>query len=712
MYNYNTGPDGCKAINLEPVMKFIDRGPWLSHISSMKSENLKLKGILPYLLSICLAGISSLITACLSPESSGPIQVLLMASIGFIFHLGFIQGAAFFRKISIPLSFIILLFYELLMAFSLVQLIYAGMFNEFINLSTWLFILDDLKYFIRLISYGHVFTMIAAGFIVLTAAIILNYHLIIKNNNIKKSLYPDTLKRRLPLLLILMTAFISLQFIVYSLIQKEMIPSKTYAAGAACIFIFITGFLAPLSLKLRVTGLAPMLLLYIIFAGFTMKGKMAAPAGFEVSLSHLLFTSLHVKAKGIPDMAPDPGIHGKNMAGIAKIRPGYNLLIIINDSLRHDHFRISGYHRNTEGEMGTWFRDWFHFSRTFSTSNNTSLAAPTLFTGAGTEKGRSFLQNAPRLWDYFTADVHTFFISSESLGWKGFDRFIDTGRLDYTWDSVRGKYGMHGRFDDSAAFERLLEHIAGIKGTFAGIWHNSYAHYPYESEKKSKRYLPESVDRNSRDQFINRYDNSLVHLSEKISRLFTFMKSSGLYDRTVIIFTSDHGESLGEKGIYYHGKSLYPGEIRVPLLIHIPEGLLGSLTKNELDNFRANRDRITSTIDILPTVLHLLDRNREKRNTHFTGMSFGKSLFNEHEPGRMVLSSECIYGYVCLSSSYAFINNDMYYMINRSDDGWNRRLYLHSKDPGLTHEVKEKDIIDRAEEEIKTGFPGLSKGFR
>lgn len=69
------------------------------------------------------------------------------------------------------------------------------------------------------------------------------------------------------------------------------------------------------------------------------------------------------------------------------------------------------------------------------------------------------------------------------------------------------------------------------------------------------------------------YDDCLAALDEQIGRLMDELKKRGELDKTLVILTADHGESLGEHGLFSHGMSLYRPEIHVPLLVLDPSGL-------------------------------------------------------------------------------------------------------------------------------------------
>lgn len=88
------------------------------------------------------------------------------------------------------------------------------------------------------------------------------------------------------------------------------------------------------------------------------------------------------------------------------------------------------------------------------------------------------------------------------------------------------------------------------------------------------------------------YDDSIRGVDAGIGEFFDKLKSLGLYDKSLIIITSDHGELFGEHGQFLH-EHVYEGAARVPLLIRFPKGEHAG---------RRVRDMV-SLIDLAPTVL-------------------------------------------------------------------------------------------------------------
>jgi choline-sulfatase len=97
-----------------------------------------------------------------------------------------------------------------------------------------------------------------------------------------------------------------------------------------------------------------------------------------------------------------------------------------------------------------------------------------------------------------------------------------------------------------------------------------------------------------RSRFGSGYDGELQYIDEQVGTFCGFLRQSGLFDKSLIVVTSDHGESLGEHGERTHGYFIYQSTLWVPLIIHWP---VGSGT------FPALVDEPASLMDVAPTIL-------------------------------------------------------------------------------------------------------------
>jgi hypothetical protein len=72
---------------------------------------------------------------------------------------------------------------------------------------------------------------------------------------------------------------------------------------------------------------------------------------------------------------------------------------------------------------------------------------------------------------------------------------------------------------------------------------------------------------------LNRYDESILAWDAAFGDLQHDLETRGLLENTLIIVTSDHGESFGERGLFNHGHSLYREQVDIPLVLSWPAGI-------------------------------------------------------------------------------------------------------------------------------------------
>jgi arylsulfatase A-like enzyme len=89
------------------------------------------------------------------------------------------------------------------------------------------------------------------------------------------------------------------------------------------------------------------------------------------------------------------------------------------------------------------------------------------------------------------------------------------------------------------------------------------------------------------------YDGSIRGLDTEMGRLVERLKGLGLDDRTLVVFTADHGEEFLDHGRTFHGQSVYGELTQVPLMMRWPGALPAGRVVND----------VVQTIDIMPTLL-------------------------------------------------------------------------------------------------------------
>jgi hypothetical protein len=107
-----------------------------------------------------------------------------------------------------------------------------------------------------------------------------------------------------------------------------------------------------------------------------------------------------------------------------------------------------------------------------------------------------------------------------------------------------------------------------------------------------------SLDEADARHIIHAYDGGIRSMDAGFGALIAYLERRDLLARSIVIFTSDHGEELGEHGqMGRHSHALYDEVLRVPLIIRLPQAKrAGTVVERQVRG-----------IDVLPTVLDLLD---------------------------------------------------------------------------------------------------------
>ena len=114
--------------------------------------------------------------------------------------------------------------------------------------------------------------------------------------------------------------------------------------------------------------------------------------------------------------------------------------------------------------------------------------------------------------------------------------------------------------------------------------------------------------------FNDAYASGVERLDDTFGKFIAFLKEHRLYDDSIIVVTSDHGESLGEMGRESHVTNVTPEVIDVPLLIHLPEWEKSGMTWDT--------EAVVTVHDITPTLYYLLGHRSLQR-----GPMLGHPLF-------------------------------------------------------------------------------------
>ncbi len=334
-----------------------------------------------------------------------------------------------------------------------------------------------------------------------------------------------------------------------------------------------------------------------------------------------------------------------------------NVILIVLDTLRPDHLSCYGYERETSPNLDAFCRDAARFEHCYSTANWTVPGHASIFTGRyvvshgahkelpGSVEGDSSIENP--FFCFPLPEVEA--TLAEILGGAGYRTAgfvsnhacvtsvfgLDQGleildaRPPYTYHTVPltilGKLELFSdRIGPYQVRFRIAENINGMVFDWLDGEHSAEkpfflfinymdTHDPYFPPPPYQDLFPGriedfradihrfgeehgSVTDRQREHLVSQYDGEIAYLDAELGRLFERLKREGLYESSIIVVTSDHGEHLGEHDLYGHSLGLYDPVTKVPLMVKPPSGF----------TFDPEVGSPVQTIDILPTVLSLI----------------------------------------------------------------------------------------------------------
>ena len=107
-----------------------------------------------------------------------------------------------------------------------------------------------------------------------------------------------------------------------------------------------------------------------------------------------------------------------------------------------------------------------------------------------------------------------------------------------------------------------------------------------------------SITPAERDNLISQYDGAIAYVDSNLGVLILELKRLGVFDNTLIVIASDHGEAFGERNLMEHWVSVYQNQVHVALVIKYPHQRQQRLVATRV-----------SQVDVLPTVLRSVGLN-------------------------------------------------------------------------------------------------------
>ncbi len=309
-----------------------------------------------------------------------------------------------------------------------------------------------------------------------------------------------------------------------------------------------------------------------------------------------------------------------------------NIILVMVDTLRADHLSCYGSHAvetpalcSLATEGGTIFNAFSHASWTKpSTASLLTSLLPSTH-GANTKTAVlpaqvELLSEALQQGGYATGGIASNINLAPSFGFdQGYDEYhylapdylagaqesssklilYQIGRN--VWFKLRpglrvGDFYQDAGTVNAVAFDFFERHRAARFFLFLHYMdpHDPYFEHPYTGLAIARVANP-NPSPSLAAEMQRLYTGEVAYLDQHFAQLQAKLRELGLYDDTLIVLTSDHGEEFHEHGGFWHGLTLYDEQIRVPLLIKWPKGAPGAPA--------SARDHISRHLDVAPTLL-------------------------------------------------------------------------------------------------------------
>ncbi len=273
----------------------------------------------------------------------------------------------------------------------------------------------------------------------------------------------------------------------------------------------------------------------------------------------------------------------------------FNYLIITVDTLRADRIGCYGFSGVQTPTMDMWASKGIKFEKCIAQTPLTLPSHASLMTGThplfhGVRDNGGFLvpqelttlAEAMKQYNYKTSAFVASYVLDSKWGLnQGFDHYFDKFDLSKYKSISLGNIQRRG----DEVVKEVIPWLEKNRQHKFFTWVHLYdPHTPYDPPSPYREMYPKRP-----------YVGEIAYTDSLLGELWQYLKDNGLTEKTILIFASDHGESLGEHQESAHGFFIYQEGVHVPLILVTPFEELQGLS----------RSAVVSLVDIMPTVLDL-----------------------------------------------------------------------------------------------------------
>lgn len=333
--------------------------------------------------------------------------------------------------------------------------------------------------------------------------------------------------------------------------------------------------------------------------------------------------------------------------------------------------------------------------------STTAISLAVMWSGLHPTASRAKLHSQPLLWEYArAAGLDTAYWTSQNLLFGNSGKWLEgspwTKHVSATQIEADATYETGA--DDGKLVDYAIADIGGLKEPYFAVVHLSNTHFPYKVDPAHMPFTPEveATGPGYETEIRNRYQDAIYLQDIALGRLLRELKKRPEADRTVLVYLSDHGEQMREKGAVGHTGTLYDPEIRIPFWVVAPEG---TLTPSERKALEARAHVPTTMLDVFPTMMDLMGLWTSPAVAKFREHIPGESLLRGGTPvDKPTVITNCTELWACAFKNWGAISGSRKLIANQGERDWS--CFDVATDPAEEHpldKAKCGDLLPLAE---------------
>lgn len=331
---------------------------------------------------------------------------------------------------------------------------------------------------------------------------------------------------------------------------------------------------------------------------------LITPANYLSSMYKVIFADVKARNRPRTPVGTDASLMARSNGAKPRL-----LLIVVGETMRAANWGLNGYSRQTTPELAAL--NVVNFGDVTSCGSNTEVSVPCMFSQIGR---RNYNEDRIRSEESLLhvlerAGIKTLWRDNQT-GCKGVCANLAFEQLNDEKDPALCKDGL---CFDEILLRGLDQKIQTTPGDMVIVLHQLgnhgpayYLRYPDDLRRYTPTCDSAELGHCTAEQVVNTYDNATLYTDRFLAKTIELLKQSNGHE-TAMIYISDHGESLGESGLYLHGLpyAIAPKEqTKVPMVMWFSENYAHDAAM-DLDCLREQAKLPASQDNLFHTVLGL-----------------------------------------------------------------------------------------------------------